>query len=177
MTFKTIAIALSIVAICSVPAHAGSFGVYGSHWDSNDAGDSWAGGARVGFNFVKMLEFEVHGTQYSDFKSDIPSPDTKVKARALDGGLRVNFLPTAPLNPYVGAGVSYYFLDSNPGDINNKSGIYGVAGLDFGSKVSHFFVEAMWRKLDTTITLNSFNTDAKFDGVAGNAGFVWRWGT
>ena len=34
MTFKTIAIALSIVAICSVPAHAGSFGVYGSRWDS-----------------------------------------------------------------------------------------------------------------------------------------------
>jgi len=80
------------------------------------------------------------------------------------------------LNPYVGAGVSYYFLDSNPGSIENKSGIYGVAGLDFGGKASHFFVEAMWRKLDTTIALNSFNTDAKFDGVAGNAGFVWRWG-
>lgn len=176
MTLQRIALALGVVALCSVPAHAGSFALYGSHWDSKDAGDSWGGGAKIGFTFVKMLEFEFHGTRYSDFKSTDTPSDVDVRATALDGGLRVNFLPTAPINPYVGAGLSYYFFDASPGDIDNKSGIYGLAGLDFGSRHSRFFIEAMWRKLDTTISLNSFHTDATFDGVAANAGFAWRWG-
>ena len=136
---------------------------------------SWGGGARMGFSFVKFLELEFHGTEYPRFKSEVGLQNIDVKALPVDGGLRFNFLPTAPFNPYVGAGASYYFLDSNQGSIDNQTGWYGEAGLDIGGKNARFFAEVMWRKMDTTISLSSFDTDAKFDGVVGNAGVTWRW--
>jgi hypothetical protein len=176
MTLRRFALVLAVLALCTVPARAGSFGIYGSYWNSDEAGDSWGGGARVGFDFVKVLEFEFHGTYYPDFKSSLTSQDIEIKATPLDGGLRFNILPTAAVNPYFGAGVTYYFLDSDQGQMDNETGIYGLAGLDFGSKHTRFFVEAIWRKLDTTISLSSFDVDAQLDGWAGNAGFNWRWG-
>jgi outer membrane protein W len=94
----------------------------------------------------------------------------------VDGGLRVNFLPSLAVNPYAGAGVSYFFLESDQGAIDDETGWYAEAGLDFGGKNARVFVEAMWRKLDTQISLGVFDADARFDGTTVNAGFLWRWG-
>ena len=176
MICKRIAITLAALALLVVPAHAGSFGLYGSYWDSNDADSSKGYGVRAGFSFVKRLELDFHGTYYPSFTTDVNGQMVDVKAKPVDGGLRVNLLPDGPLNPYVGAGVSYFSLDTDQGEIDNKTGIYGQAGLEFGGEGSHFFVEALWRKLDTTITLASFDRDTKLDGLAANAGFSWRWG-
>jgi len=175
MSLKKIAIALALAVLASIPAQAGSFGVYGSYWEPDDADSSTGYGARIGFEFVKVLEFEFRGTHYGDFQSTVTPTDVKVEAIPLDGGLRVNFLPTAAVNPYIGAGVTYYFLDSEDASIENETGIYGVAGLDFGSAHTRFFLEAMWRKLDATIAIGSFDTDATLDGFAANTGFNWRW--
>ena len=176
MNWKRTAIALAAFALLVVPAHAGSFGLYGWYWDSNDADSSKGYGARAGFSFLKHLELDFHGTYYPSFTTDVNGQMVDVKAKPVDGGLRVNLLPGGPVNPYVGAGVSYFFLDTDQGEIDNKTGIYGQAGLELGGEGSHFFVEALWRKIDTTITLASFDRDTKLDGLAANAGFSWRWG-
>lgn len=176
MNWKNFAIALAALAVFSVPAHAGSFGLYGSYWDSDQADSSKGGGVRAGFNFVKYLELDFHGTYYPSFSTDVQGQMVDVKAKPVEGGLRVNLLPGGPINPYVGAGVSYFFLDTDQGEIDNQSGIYGQAGLELGGEGSRFFVEALWRKMDTTITLAAFDRDTQFDGLAANAGFTWRWG-
>ncbi len=72
--------------------------------------------------------------------------------------------------------MTYYFLSASGGSVDNKTGILGQAGLEMGGKGPRFFVEALWRKMDAKIALASFNRDTKFDGVAANAGVVWRWG-
>jgi hypothetical protein len=176
MHWKRTVTSLAAVTLFSVPASAGSFGVYGSYWDSDQADKSEGGGVRVGFNFVKFLELDFHGTYYSSFSTSVLGQIVEVKAKPVDGGLRINLLPGGSVNPYVGAGVTYYILDTDRGEIDNQTGIYGQAGLEFGGDGTRFFVEALWRKMDTTVTLSAFDRDTRFDGIAANAGFAWRWG-
>ena len=176
MSWKRNVIVLAALALSSAPAWAGSFGIYAARWNSSDADQSWGGGARVGFNFVKSLELEFHGTYYRDFRAELPTATLDVKAIPVDGGLKFNFLPGLALSPYVGLGVSRFFLGTNTGGIDDKNGWYGEAGLDFGGKNSRLFVEGMWRKVDTTISLNAFDENVKFDGIDWHAGAVWRWG-
>src|SRR6059036_669623 len=176
MSWKMMVTGLAATALLCAPALAGSLGVYGSYWNSDQADSSSGGGGRIGFAFAKFLELDFHGTYYPSFTTDVNGQSVDVKAKPVDGGLRVNLLPSSPFNPYVGAGVTYYFLSTDQGAIDSKTGIYGQAGLDVGSGNTRFFVEALWRKMDTHISLASFDRDAKFDGVAANAGVAWRWG-
>ena len=175
MNRTRIVLGLFALAMIATPAAAGSFGVHGSHWDTDEADSSLGLGVRLGFDFVKILELEFRGTQYPDFNTDAFLADIDIKATAVDGGLRVNFLPSGPVNPYAGAGVTYYFLDPDQGDMDNETGWYAAAGLELGGDASRFFAEAVWRKLDTSISLGIFDSDAQFDGIAFNAGGVWRW--
>ncbi|MGH9749132.1 MAG: outer membrane beta-barrel protein [Candidatus Polarisedimenticolia bacterium] len=177
MNWKRVVLALSTLALLATPARAGSFGAYGSHWDTDEADSSLGVGARLGFELVKILELEFRGTQYPDFKTDVALGDVDIKATPVDGGLRVNLLPSGPVNPYVGAGVTYYFLDPDQGDMDDETGWYAAAGLELGGDSGRFFVEALWRKLDTSISFGIFDADAQFDGLAINAGGVWRWGS
>ena len=176
MNWKKLVFCSALVTLIAAPSWAGSFGVYGAYWDADEADKSLGAGVRVGFDFVKFLELEFHGTHYPDFETRTLVTDFDIQATAVDGGLRVNFLPVGPVNPYVGAGISRYFLDSDQGDIDNETGWYGEAGLDLGGENCRFFAEAMWRKLDAHISLEDFNTDAQFDGIAFNVGALWRWG-
>ena len=176
MNWKKVVLCAATAVFFTVPSWAGSFGVYGAYWDSSDGGSSWGGGARVGFNFVKFLELEFHGTYYPSFGADILGSNVDIKATPVDGGLRFNILPTKAVNPYVGVGASYYFMDSSDGSIDNTTGWYGEAGVEFGGKNAKFFVEAMWRAMDTTLSISSIDADADFNGVTGQAGINWSWG-
>jgi hypothetical protein len=177
MSWKKIVTTLAAGMLLSAPARAGSFGAYGSYWNSDQADSSAGAGARIGFGFVKFLELDFHATDYPSFTTDVGGQSVDVKAMPVDGGLRVNFLPGGPINPFVGAGVTYYFLDTDKGGVDNKAGLYGQAGLEFGGKGPRFFIEALWRKVDAGISLAAFDRDTQFDGLAANAGFAWRWGS
>jgi len=178
MNWKKIVVCTTAALFFTVPSWAGSFGVYGAYWDSNDASSSWGGGARVGFSFVKFLELEFHGTYYPDFGADILGSSIDITATPVDGGLKFNILPDKAFNPYVGAGTSYYFMDTSDGsiEIDNSTGWYGEAGLDFGGDNARFFVEAVWRVMDTSLSVGSADADADFDGVTGQVGINWTWG-
>ena len=71
MNWRKVALCVAAMFLFAVPSWAGSFGVYGSYWDSNDASSSWGGGVRVGFDFFKWMELEFHGTYFPDFGEDI----------------------------------------------------------------------------------------------------------
>src|SRR2546428_3606454 len=104
MNWKTIVTGLAAVVLFSAPARAGSFGVYGSYWDSDQADSSSGGGGKVGFSFVKFLELEFHGTYYPSFTTDVAGLAVDVKAKPAGGGPPVNLLPPAPRHPHCGAG-------------------------------------------------------------------------
>lgn len=162
--------------LCSAPSWAGSFGVYGAFWDPDNADNTIGGGARVGFDFVKFLELEFHGTYYPDFETETLLGPVDIRATPVDGGLRVNFIPEGKFNIYVGAGATEYFLNSSEGNIDNETGWYGEIGFEAGGDKGKFFAEAMWRKLDTSISFATFDEDENFDGIAFNVGANWSWG-
>ena len=71
------------------------------------------------------------------------------------------------------------FLTTHPGSVDDETGMYADAGLDFGGAAKdsvRFFTEIMWRKVDTSISFNSFDNDVKLDGFSLSAGATWRWG-
>ena len=176
---KRLMMLVAILLLFSAPSSAGSFSAFGSYWNSKDADASWGAGLRVGFDLTKMLELEFHGTWYPSFNDDeFGSRSIDIRAIPVDGGLKLNFLPDKTVNPFVGAGVSYYFLSVSPGSVDDETGIYLDGGVDIGKKDgTRFFAEVMWRKVDTSVKFNSFNENVKFDGISVNAGATWRWGT
>ncbi|HEV8337533.1 MAG TPA: outer membrane beta-barrel protein [Candidatus Polarisedimenticolia bacterium] len=177
MTWKKCLMVLATLALFSAPTWAGSFGVYGAYWGAEDAANSWGAGARVGFNFAPWVELEFHGTYFPDFHARGNTiPDTDVRAIPVDGGIKFNLLSDKFVNPYVGGGVSYYFLNSDVGNIDNDTGIYGEVGVDIGKDNTRFFAEALWRQLETPISFGSFDDNIDFGGIDWHAGAVFRWG-
>jgi hypothetical protein len=175
VNWKKLTVCLALFTLCSAPSWAGSFGVYGAYWNPDVVDDNFGGGARIGFDFVKFLELEFHGTYFPDFEVETLSGPAEIHAIPVDGGLRINFIPEGGFNPYIGAGVTQYFLDSDDVSIDNETGWYGEAGFEAGEHTK-FFAEVMWRKLDTTLSFGSFDEDTNMDGWGVNAGVNWSWG-
>lgn len=173
---KRYAMLLTLVLLCAAaPAYAGSFGVYGTYWDEGDVDPVYGAGARIGFNFLKWLELEFHGTWYQDAEVEDPSMTFDVSTIPIDGGLKFNLLPEGKFNFYVGAGFTYYLMDSDFGEVDDETGYYGDAGIEFGGDNTKFFIEAIWRDLDTTVDDPGGDIHVDFSGIAANAGLNWRW--
>lgn len=174
---KRIAIAIVVLLVAAAaPSFAGSFGVYGSYWDGSDVGTTAGAGVRIGFDFFKWLEMEFHGTYYTNFEEEFESSDFELTALPVDGGLRFNLLPEKKFNIYFGAGVTYYFMDTNLGQVDDEFTYYGDAGIEFGGEKTKFFIEAVWRDLDTTVDdPTTGDPEVDFSGISGNVGVNWSW--
>ena len=171
---KRFATVLTVLLMsAAVPAFAGSFGVYGSYWDS-DIESVYGGGIRVGFNFLKWMELEFHGTYFTDMSEEDGGVDVEVSTIPVDGGLRFNFLHDRSVNPYAGAGVTYWILDADEVEIDDEFGYYAEAGVEFGKR-TRFFAEAQWRILEANVDDGIDDEDIDFDGFGINAGVNWRW--
>src|SRR2546428_13400487 len=84
MNWKKIVTGLATVLFVSAPARAGSFGVYGSYWNSDQADSSFGGGGKVGVTFVKFLELECHGIYHPSFTARGSGLAVDVKANPVD---------------------------------------------------------------------------------------------
>ena len=149
-----------------------SFGVFGSYWDTDDADDAFGIGAKGRFGM-----FELRGTYYEDLTSDSV---IEVEAIPIEAGVAFNFAPDMAINPYVGAGVSYFLLDTNIGDIDDEVGWYAVLGGEFGmAEGISLMAEVMYRDVEGTVEDFSAaeftgSPDIDLSGVAANVGAAWR---
>jgi outer membrane protein with beta-barrel domain len=174
---KKTLLALATLALCctlSAPASAATFGAYGSYWDSKDMKSTTGFGVKFGFDLSKNVELEFHGTYYKDFEETFSGTGFKLTALPVGGGLRFNLMPEETFNFALGVGVSYVFLDSNIGTIDDKLMWYGLAGFDVGSKTTRFMLEAVYRKLKSTLDNGGIGLDVKLDGFSVNAGVLWK---
>ncbi len=180
---KIILSAVAALALMAAPAMATDFSVFGSYWDTKDADEALGGGAK--FRFGRFVE--VRGTYFSDVTADTDpeSRDFEISAIPVEAGLVFNFAEDAPVSPYLGGGVGYYFLDTENFEIDDEVGFYAVAGLEFGRRGSGlgFMAEAIYRQMEGTVRdtegsglPDDFDEDVdiQLEGMGVNAGLVWR---
>lgn len=181
----------ALACLVAAPSFATDFSIYGSYWDTDAAGDTGGGGVRLGIPLGRVLDLDIRATYYEEVKDrpfdalgDVETPfvENGIQILPVDLGLRADFAPESRVNPYVGGGASYFFLDSDFGDVDDEAGWYALGGLEIGS----FFVEAAYRGAEATVEndpddFDDFDdidfeeeTAVELDGFAANAGFVWR---
>jgi len=183
---------LSVLALlfvfASAPAAAGDLGIFGSYWDTDDLGETAGGGIKfaVGDRFRLRLAGSYYPDLSEDFDElvedgDVETGDFEVEAIVPEVGFTFNVTPDSPFEFYLGAGGSYYLLDTNIFGIDDEFGWYGLVGflIGGGDDGPAFMLEGLYREVEGTVTDVGDEVEDEFDidlgGIAINAGIVFRW--
>ena len=191
--------AVAVVAFGTGPAWASDFALFGSYLDTEDLDQSVGGGVRAGFG--NRFQLDLRATYFpdltEDFESFVDDPGTDpgrfqndVEAIPVDVGLKLNFNPDEGWNPYVGGGATYWFLDTERGEIDDEAGFYLAGGIELARATGGvgFFGEVIYRDVEATVNRDpdAFDDldDVEFDairrrdldvgGIGVNAGLIWR---
>jgi hypothetical protein len=188
---------LAALAVFATPAEA-QFKIYGSYWDTTDVGNTLGGGLGVDIPFGESgLALSLAGTYYQEL-SDEPIDnlfdddrgvfqEESLEVVPFDVGLHYNFQPRGNFSPWIGAGGTYFLLDTteNQFEVDDETGWHVSAGSYFGNPDGvNFFAEAIYRSTESTLRRAEDDipdpsdavdeVDIDLDGVAVNAGIVWR---
>ena len=142
--------ALLVLVICALasPAWAGGgFSLFGAWSEMTDDSQSLGAGVRLsvgGQNWVGDLTWT-----WLQKQSDV---HTFASIRGRDSGHPdrsrhpVSLQPLGLLNPYIGAGVTFFYNDRQYRDAESKfPGGYGVVGFNFGRASTHSLQKAIYR--------------------------------
>lgn len=193
-TFLTV-LALALLVPAS-SALASGLSIYGSYWDTDALDDTAGAGVKFSIPLGQTLNLDLRGTYYEPFDRDAlqdeiddlfddgPNPDreifdSEISIIPLEAGLSFN-LGQSSIQPSIGAGVSYFLLDSDLGEIDDEVGWYANAALNFASQGSvGFFLEGVYRSAEGEVTEDEDDIDFDrvtfdLDGISANAGVVFR---
>lgn len=182
---------LSLLAT-GVPHASSSFGIGPSYWDTEDADKSAGIGLQFAFQMNPLLDIEARASYFRElddqpldeiFDGDSPF-ETGLRALPVELGLRFNFARDAKVfHPYASVGGSYYFLDSEFGELDDEFGWYAGLGSSFGDgRGLDFFGEVLYRRAKGTVDISEVGDDAFEDrlpldltGFGINIGVRWNW--
>jgi len=129
-------------------SYGSGLGVFVSHLDpDNDYLDSATGGGAK-LTVGDTIGFELRASYFEiDF---IQLPDYSIEAIPVDAGLILSLpLGDSPVSLYVDGGATWYFLDSDLGDIDDEVGWYAGGGLEVTLADNlALFAEAQYRSLE-----------------------------
>ena len=201
MSKVTLPILAILLLVWSAPALAGDFSIFGSYLDTEDLEDTVGGGIKAGIDLgASPFQLDLRATYLPDLTEDFgdfvrdpgndPPGANDISAIPVDAGLLYDFNRGGTVNPYVGGGASYYFLDSDHGELSDEAGYYLVGGLELGRRNGGvgFFAEALYRNVQATVRHDPTEfdqiDDINFDqlrerdldigGLGLNAGLIWR---
>jgi hypothetical protein len=184
------------LAAMPLPAAAATFAIFGSAWDSKDADNVGGGGLSAGWGLGHVLDFQLRASYFEQLKSDpledyliqgnSPFVDAGLKALPVELGVAFNIGPRdeGVWHPQLGAGVAYYVLDSDFGNLDDEFGYYASFANRFGDgHGADFYAEFTYRFVEGTVSdlgdLNGDGISDDFDvdlgGPVGNIGVVWSW--
>lgn len=199
MKHKMILAAMLVLGLAVTPAYAGGLSVYGTYWNTDAADEAAGGGLRFGIPLgaADVLQLDLGATYYEelvdrpfDTLDDVETPfvENGLQVTPVEAGLRLNFAERSRFNPYVGGGGTYYFIDSDFGEIDDEAGWYARLGAEFGEVEGNgFFAEAGYRGVEATVEndpddFDDFDdiefeeeTELDLSGALVNVGYVWRW--
>lgn len=186
-----------VILVCAAPAAmAQGFELYGSYWDTSDVDETFGGGVGFGFPFGGTgLGLHVKGTYYQELSNDPLDnifdddegvfQDESLEVLPVDAGLHYEFAPGGTFSPWIGAGFTYFMIDSTfeGVDVDDETGFHVSLGSRFGaSESTNFFAEAIYRSTEATLVRERREDDVDLrdevaidlDGIGVNAGIMWR---
>ena len=199
----TLFAAAAVALLCAVttPANAEyELSVFGSpYWAPDDTDEVAGGGLSLDIPINSNWQVDLRGSYFEETSPDAfgealeigdedsPFRENGLEVLPLEVGGRYNFIPDGKVRPYAGAGVGYYMLDTELGDVNDEGGYYGLVGMGFGNpEKANFFVEANYRRMEATVevdpdTVSDFegfdeNVGIDLDGLGFNVGVSFRFG-
>lgn len=188
------AVALTLI-LPATSAMATSFALYGSYWNSSELDDAAGAGVKFSFPVADRFAIDLRGTFYLPFDKDALADeiddigDDKVDREVfgelevlpIDAGFSIPLTQGGSIKPSVGAGATYYWMDTEGGAVDDEYGWYGSFALEFAAESSFgFFTEALYRAASGTVDDTDDDIDLvdevefDLDGFAVNAGVVWR---
>ncbi len=144
---------------------------FGSYWDRSDVEGSYGAGLGVSLPFI-IDHLRLDGRMYFFESSDIGVNDN-LKVTPFDLGAQLHILPGGSFDPYVLAGVSYNYVDTDWADLDSTFGGYLGAGLDMnlGTSLFKLFGEVIYRISDLD---NARGEDVDVGGFTGNVGLKFH---
>lgn len=196
-TAKKLILGLVAIAVAAVlataPASARGFSLYGSYWDTDQAGEAVGGGLSFEIPINERVGVDLRGAWYSQGELENPfdEGDTfterDLNLAPVEAGLRFNFNPSGTFSPYVGGGFSYIFmdLDSDRFEVDDETGWYALGGARIGDGAGvDLLAEIAYRKAEATVSDSGLTPVDEFDleedvaldidGPGVNLGVVWN---
>ena len=176
MNKVTIFSALAGISMWFTGAHADGMGLFAAYLDPSE-GKGISGIGIRGRGGIEHLYFEIRGTYFEKIREVglLNERDLSVLPVDLGFGWQTDKDPVIQL--YGGGGVTYYFLDIDNGSVDNAIGYYLQVGGELEIREGFgFFIEGVWRKIDTEThdggTLGS--ADLSLEGSALHLGIMLR---
>ena len=190
---KTIMLLLTVICLSDAVAEDNGWGAYGTYWAPGNW-DSAAGvGTKISFEVVPNALLDVSCSWFQELEDNSGMTTAKIDVMPVDIGLSF-FAGTKPVNIYLTAGYSYYYIDGSLSlggnrerdAFDDESGFYGGAGIEVPIKENQaylgatriaFVMEALYRYVAVEEITSSVGdiVGGEADGICVNAGFMIRW--
>jgi hypothetical protein len=173
------ALLVLVICILAAPAWAGGgyslFGTYGSV-DNHEF--ALGAGMRLTLGGERWVG-DLTWTWYQNVSGvgTIAGFDDNLQVIPTELGIRLLMNPRGKVIPYMGAGLSFFYVHLNDGSASNTVGGYAIFGINFGAKQTKFFAEALYRygQSDVSYTSggNKWTGTMDVGGIAANVGVAW----
>ena len=92
--------------------------------------------------------------------------------------MQYRFNPQGAVGPYIGAEVTFFYVNLNDGNADNTFGGYGLLGLNFGTGRTRIFVEGIYRVGSSEVSyrvtpIESTTGSMDVGGFGANLGVMW----
>lgn len=143
------------------------WGVFGSAWSPSDGENGYGGGVKIGIEMVDRVQLDVRYSLVNNLEDGDVYRDLDVQP--LEFGLAFALPAVGALEPYLGVGLGYYFMDAEPKvddewGFNTSLGaeiILSRSGASYGETVTKLFIEGMYRNVEPDgIDLSGFGAQA-----------------
>ena len=174
--------ALLVLTICILAAPAwagGGYSLFGSYGAVDNNEFALGAGMRLSLGGERWMG-DLTWTWYQNVNGvdTVAGFEDTIQVIPTELGIRFLMNPRGSVIPYLGGGLTFFYVNLNDGNADNPVGAYGVFGINFSGTKTKFFVEAVYRYAQSDVTYR-YAGDEQWEGTmdvggfAVNAGIVW----
>ena len=174
--------ALLVFGICILAAPAwagGGFSLFGSYGAVDNSEFALGAGARATYGGERWVG-DLTWTWYQSVSGvgTIGGFDDNMQVMPTELGIRLIMNPRGSVIPYLGGGLTFFWVNLNDGNASNPVGGYAIFGINFGGGNAKFFAEAVYRYGQSDVSYRISGNEVlqgtmDVGGFAANIGVTW----